>query len=520
MLDILKGVANLLGGPMSSVVDLAGNALGLPPVLTNSIKTAAGVMTGNVMMAASGALGVADELKKNPPAKTEYCAPKDAATAGAGYAPSSSAGSTQGAPGSRSPLDPRLLDYADALRTLEANFGYLDLMDGRKDGSLSHGDLQRVAQDANVSPLLRDAAKFMVENRTFFEQADTAKKTLLGMPLVPNFNDDRIDVRALQVESKRLAADFEKYGRPQRPGRPSPAPSDCEPPPSDCPPPTTGGGSAPGRPGNGTGGTGGSGRPGSGGPGRPGPGQGTGSGEGPGGAGRPGGSGTSGSGSLDPNLAGYRDALRVLDQNWDTFDTAVGAKDGKLSMANLEALLGSPAASPTLKRAAQFFKDNPEYFNRLETAAGTGSKDGVASRQDLGAELAAVAKLPEVPGASSPGGSGRSPGGTRARDIVDNPNMSIEQKVQALLMGITEDTDAELLDVMNEMASARDERATLGTSDQDKARGAKLDTSMQELELRLQTLMEKRKAMFDLMSNMSSKFNEMAKTAISNLRSA
>ncbi|MCY1035573.1 hypothetical protein OV207_29300 [Corallococcus sp. BB11-1] len=513
MLDILKGVANLLGGPMTAVVDLAGNALGLPPVLTNSIKTAAGVMTGNVMMAASGALGVADELKKNPPAKTEYCAPQDAAKAGAGYAPSANGGASQaqagsGGLGARSPLDPKLLDYADSLRTLEANFGYLDLMDGRKDGTLSHGDLQRIAQDTNVSPSLRDAAKFLVENRGFFEQVDTSKNKVLLLP-VPNANDDRIDLMSLQQESRRLAADFAKYGRPERPGRPAPAPSDCEPVPSDCAPPATGGGSRPGsgagRPGTGTGGAG---RPGTGGSsGSPGHGA-----EGPG---RPG-SG-SGGGALDPNLAGYRDALRVLDQNWDTFDTAVGSKDGKLSMANMEALLGSPAASPTLKRAAQFFKDNPEYFNRLEMAAGSGSRDGVASRQDLAVELAAVSKLPEVPGGAQ---TGRSTGGSRARDIVDNPNMSIEQKVQALLMGITEDTDAELLDVMSEMASAREERATLGTSDQDKARGAKLDTSMQELELRLQTLMEKRKAMFDLMSNMSSKFNEMAKTAISNLRSA
>ncbi|RKG96515.1 hypothetical protein D7X32_35760, partial [Corallococcus carmarthensis] len=221
-------------------------------------------------------------------------------------------------------------------------------------------------------------------------------------------------------------------------------------------------------------------------------------------------------GALDPDLAEYADALQVLDQNWDTFDAAVGTKDGKLTMANLLAVLDSPAASPTLKRAAQFFKDHPEYFHRLEMAE-SGGRDGVANWQDLDAELDAVGKLPR---GSSSSGSGRSTGGSRARDIVDNPNMSIEQKVQALLMGITEDTDSELLDVMNEMASAREERATLGTSDSDKARGAKLDTSMQELELRLQTLMEKRKAMFDLMSNMSSKFNEMAKTAISNLRSA
>ncbi|NPD29986.1 hypothetical protein HPP06_42045, partial [Corallococcus exiguus] len=264
MLDILKGVANLLGGPMAAVTDLAGDALGLPPVLTNSIKTAAGVMTGNVMMAASGALGVADELKKNPSAKTEYCAPQNAAKAGAGYASSASSGASQagGTSGSRSPLDPKLLDYADSLRTLEANFGYLDLLDGKKDGSLSHADLQRISQDKNVSPSLRDAAKFLVDNRGFFEQVDTAKKSLLMLKL-PGLNDDRIELVGLQQESKRLAGEFAKYGRPERPGRPSPSPSDCAPPPSDCAPPTTGGGS---RPGSGAGrpGTGGTGRPGSG----------------------------------------------------------------------------------------------------------------------------------------------------------------------------------------------------------------------------------------------------------------
>ncbi|MBZ4331401.1 hypothetical protein [Corallococcus sp. AS-1-12] len=508
MLDILKGVANLLGGPMAAVTDLAGDALGLPPVLTNSIKTAAGVMSGNVMMAASGALGVADELKKNPSAKTEYRAPQDAAKAGAGYA--SAASQAGGTSGSRSPLDPKLLDYADSLRTLEANFGYLDLLDGKKDGSLSRADLQRISQDTNVSPSLRDAARFLVDNRAFFEQVDTAQKSLL-MLKVPGLNDDRIELMGLQQESRRLAAEFAKYGRPERPGRPAPSPSDCAPPPSDCAPPRTGGGAGPG-PGSGAGrpGTGGTGRPGSGTgstdggvPGRPGHG-----GGGTGGAGRPGGSG--GSGAVDPDLQEYADALQVLDENWDTFDTAKGTKDGKLTMADLEAVLDSPAASSTLKRAAQFFTDHPEYWHRLEMAAG-GGRDGVTSWQDLDAELGSVAK---------PAGGGRSTGGSRARDIVDNPNMSIEQKVQALLMGITQDTDEELLDVMNEMASAREERAALGTSPSDKARGAKLDTSMQELELRLQTLMEKRKAMFDLMSNMSSKFNEMAKTAISNLRSA
>ena len=37
---------------------------------------------------------------------------------------------------------------------------------------------------------------------------------------------------------------------------------------------------------------------------------------------------------------------------------------------------------------------------------------------------------------------------------------------------------------------------------------------------RLQQLVEKRKTMFEMLSTMSMKFNEMAKTALSNMRSA
>lgn len=101
--------------------------------------------------------------------------------------------------------------------------------------------------------------------------------------------------------------------------------------------------------------------------------------------------------------------------------------------------------------------------------------------------------------------------------ILNNPHMSVEEKIQAILMLITRDTDDEILDVMQQMASARGERAGLGTDEAAKAREAKLETTMQELNLRLQKLMEKRKQMFDLMSTISSKFNEMAKMAIQNM---
>jgi hypothetical protein len=95
--------------------------------------------------------------------------------------------------------------------------------------------------------------------------------------------------------------------------------------------------------------------------------------------------------------------------------------------------------------------------------------------------------------------------------------MSLEEKLQAILTLITRDTDDEILDLMNVMASVRDQRAALGTDESSRAQDAKLETTMEQLNLRLQRLMEKRKQMFDLMSNISAQFNEMAKQAIQNL---
>ncbi|GHG64731.1 hypothetical protein [Comamonas sp. JC664] len=485
MLDFLKGAANLLAGPMAGVVDFAGNALGLPPLITNSIKVAAGAATGNVMLAASGAMGVAQELSKNPPAKTEYRpSTSSQSKTDNGYAPSSS--SPILSPGS-SPLDPKMLDYADALRVLEANFQQLDLLDGRQSGVLSKKDLQRIASDASVSPQLRDAAGFMVENTAFFERLDRQGPLARIGIFSPLYNLDTFTVKDLRRELTAVESEFARYGRPTRPGSGG----------TPAPPPATGG-----RPGGGTS--------------TPPPATGGNSGGGavPGADRTP----PSTSSAVDPDLREYHDVLRILDANWDTFDTAAGVKDNRFTRDSLDAILGSPAASSTLKRAAQFLKDHPAYFDRLEMAAGIGTRDGIVGRPDV---TAALRQADAERGASaSGGGRGTGSASSNVRSIVDNPNMSIEDKIQAILMSISSDTDEEILDVMEQMANVREQRASLGTGESDRKAGAKLESSMQELELRLQRLVEKRKAMFDLMSNMSSKFHEMAKTAISNLRSA
>ncbi|NTX59124.1 hypothetical protein HUA74_00460 [Myxococcus sp. CA051A] len=494
MVDFLKGATNLLASPEGTAMNGAGDAGGLPPLVSNSIKTAAGVATGNVLLAASGVVGVAEDLKKNPPAKTEYASASGGAAAKTeGYAAILPTGT--------SALDPKMLDYEDALKVLEANFDQLDLADGKKSGSLSKDELRRAANDASLSPQLRSAARFLTENAALFERVDSSGLLARFMPVVGRlYNDDRIKLSGVRSELKRVGEEFARYGRPERPRTPKPEPETC-PPSTGTPgtrPPTTGGPS-PGTPSPGT-------RPPS--TGGPSPGTsspGTGGGTGPvGGGGKP-------PTSKDPDFREYLEAVAVLRDNWGTFDTAAGTKDDRVTREDMAALLLSPAASSTLKKAAQFFKDNPLYFDRLEMAAGIDGRDGIIGLLDVKAEL-------ELSGGAKPGTSPTKV--SSARSIVDNPNMSIEDKVQAILGSISTETDAEILQVMESMASAGEDRASLGTSDADKKKAATLDGNMRELELRLQRLLEKRKSMFDLMSNMSAKFNEMAKTAISNLRGA
>lgn len=360
MLDFIKNAVNTLAGPLATAVDFAGDKLGLPPLLTNSIKAAAGVMTGNVMMAASGALGVVSELQKNPPAETEFLPARDPAKAQEGYAPAAHQATPAASTGY---LEPSILEYQEALRTLAANFALLDTLNGRRDSKIDRRTLQAAAQHPNLSPELRSAARFLLEHPEYRNVLDTAGK---GGAV-----DGTISQLDVQRALKKVNDDIARYGVRQPP---APAPG--------APPP-------PGQPGAPV--------------------------------------------ETRPPSAG-------------------------------QPREPGPSAPPTVP--------------------------------------------PPKPGGDRTGS---------VSDIINNPNMSLEEKLQAILTLITQDTDEEILGVMKEMASARDERAKLGTDQKSRAREAKLDTTMEQLNLRLQKLMEKRKQMFDLMSNISSKFNEMAKQAIQNL---
>lgn len=224
---------------------------------------------------------------------------------------------------------------------------------------------------------------------------------------------------------------------------------------------------------------------------------------------------------VDPNLNDYLRALKVLQANWRTFDTAVGARDGLLSRENLRAVVDNPAASEVLKGASRFLLDHAEYYHRLEMAAGIGGPDRIVGVGDVSAAIAeAEAVLRRYPADSTwgPSSLARASGVPHGvRSILDSSSMSLEEKVEAVLQLIAEQTDDQISEVMDQMAQVSQRRAGLGQGTNARKSAAAMDQSMERLQLRLQKLIERRRQMFELMSTLSEKSNEMAKTAIQNM---
>ena len=71
--------------------------------------------------------------------------------------------------------------------------------------------------------------------------------------------------------------------------------------------------------------------------------------------------------------------------------------------------------------------------------------------------------------------------------------------------------------LVDQVAALRQDEAVLGTSTAEKKEAAKIQSSLHDLQFRLQELTERRKQMFELMTNLSSKEHEMARAAIANL---
>jgi hypothetical protein len=228
----------------------------------------------------------------------------------------------------------------------------------------------------------------------------------------------------------------------------------------------------------------------------------------------------------------YFHALQTLQQNFRYLDATDGKLDGSLSRGDLQRISQDARVSPGLRQAARFLVDNPGYFERLDNTSAPkrmqslregALNDDCFTPHSLQNELNKVKAdfaqygRPERPAG---GASSGSTSGSSMRGIINDPSMSLEEKIEAILMSLTEKMDGEILQTMDDLAAAQDKHASIKNGKGDEKALADAQRDMDRLNLRLQKLVEKRKMMFEMMSTLSMKFNEMAKTALSNMRSA
>jgi hypothetical protein len=500
-MSLISGALKMLDSfnPVSKLLDVAGDALGLPPEMKNVLKIGGGFLTGNVVMIASGAMNAAEDAARHRPATTEYPAGSGGGIGAgpSGYAPPAS-GNSHGAGRQGGTLDPSILEYRDSLRTLSAGFEVFDALDGSNNDKFDLRTLSKVANEPRMSADLRKAASFLLAHPEYRNQLDTAHK---GGRVDGTISRKDVD-QALRNVDKAIA----QHGVREPAHCAPPAPSGPVPPPCGTPAPGTPVPSTPAPP--------------------------TGTPSVPGNSGSP----------LDPELRDYLSALKTVEANFATLDGAAGVHNGQITLADLRGMANDARLSPELRQAARFLVSNPGYFERLDAAspgtrplphaplhptipghAPTGANDDTFDLQAVRAERSRVeADLKTYGSPARPGtGSGGSSPATRSSgdvaSILNDPSMSIEEKIELVLSGLMDNSDAEIVATMDELAAAQNKSAGIKECPgADKAR-QESQTSVEKLNLKLQKLMEKRKAMFELMSNMSTKFNEMAKAAISNL---
>lgn len=431
--DILGGVGSLLntvdiGGKL---VDVAANALGLPPEVTNIAKAGIGVATGNPIMAANGAVGLVGNVLDKA-AETEYA--PGSTKPGSGYAGHCGSEPPKGYFPLGSPNTGVLGGIFDIFKGLNE----IDRTIGEKvggfflDGKHEEGfkNINNLIHGQNLQ--FAAVVLGMPQGKAAFEKAFACK----------------VDPSSLPMGQLGFQGDYSAdWKNPRSP--------------------------------------------------------------------------------LDPNIVQYREAIDVLRANWATFDTAATKRDGFVQRADIEAIANNPNASEVMRNAAQFLIDNPEYFNRLEMAAGIGGKDGTIGFPDLTAEVKRVNAeikqygLPETAGGRATGktvyedkSSPVSGGGSKLGGILNDPTMTLEEKLHALMDAITADLDAELGDTMNDLEKAMSKKPKDGDNNAAQAK----QTSIDQITRKLQQLMERRKQMTELATNMSKNFNDMAMSAIRNMR--
>ncbi len=99
------------------------------------------------------------------------------------------------------------------------------------------------------------------------------------------------------------------------------------------------------------------------------------------------------------------------------------------------------------------------------------------------------------------------------KDILNDKSLSVEEKIEMILMVLENRTDDQMLSVTQEQDKNDDKKS----SKDDRKKMAQLDKVDRDLNFKMERLMKRKEQLSNLLSTMEMKFASMAQTAIANM---
>jgi hypothetical protein len=249
------------------------------------------------------------------------------------------------------------------------------------------------------------------------------------------------------------------------------------------------------------------------------------------------GSSTAGSGGTSKARNDELSALQTLLGSFDQLNRwseGLVPPDKVLSREELERAASDADTSPSLKGALRYVLDHPSLLKRLSQSKGFGVTGISRSDLELGIQDArrgattstktpnptTATPAPKATSSTSTASTTRSSSSSSSpskdpsiKDILNDKSLSIEEKIEMILMVLENRVDDQMLSVTQQMDQNDDKK----TNKDDRKKVTQLDKVDRDLNFKMERLMKRKEQLSNLLSTMEMKFASMAQTAIANM---
>ena len=172
LFDFIGDVAGAVASPFTAVIDAGAKLLGLPPVLTDALKVAASVATGDVFSIFQNSTQLLQDLASQP-AETEYTGPLADEAYGGSEGWASTAGLTVSGSGEGDAEELRALQtLRDAFDQMNRDHGFLGAFG---DKVITEKELRETAEDPDAPLELKRAARYVLDHPDLLEQLSRSR---------------------------------------------------------------------------------------------------------------------------------------------------------------------------------------------------------------------------------------------------------------------------------------------------------------------------------------------------------